>query len=121
MTPADDDHLGIQSLDRRRWLRWAALAGAAGVVPSGCNRSSSAVSEATPADAPMRFPGKVPMRVINDRPPCLETPWEYYRHDLTPNEAFYVRWHLQVIPTSVDARTWRLKIGGHVERTLELS
>jgi DMSO/TMAO reductase YedYZ molybdopterin-dependent catalytic subunit len=69
----------------------------------------------------MLFPGKVPMRVINDRPPCLETPWDAYRHDLTPNDAFYVRWHLQMIPTEVDLRTWRLNIGGHVERPLQLS
>jgi DMSO/TMAO reductase YedYZ molybdopterin-dependent catalytic subunit len=69
----------------------------------------------------MRFPGKVQMRVLNDRPPCLETPWHFFRHNLTPNEAFYVRWHLQFIPTTVDLRTWRLKIGGHVNRTLDLS
>jgi DMSO/TMAO reductase YedYZ molybdopterin-dependent catalytic subunit len=61
------------------------------------------------------------MRALNDRPPCLETPWPYYRHDLTPTEAFYVRWHLQFIPTTVDLRTWRLKVGGHVERPVALS
>jgi DMSO/TMAO reductase YedYZ molybdopterin-dependent catalytic subunit len=51
----------------------------------------------------------------------LETPWPYFRHDLTPNEAFYVRWHLGAIPTQVDLRTWRLRVGGHVEHPLELS
>jgi DMSO/TMAO reductase YedYZ molybdopterin-dependent catalytic subunit len=61
------------------------------------------------------------MRVLNDRPPCLETPWHFFKYDLTPNEVFYVRWHLQFIPTTIDLRTWRLKLGGHVERTLELS
>jgi DMSO/TMAO reductase YedYZ molybdopterin-dependent catalytic subunit len=105
------------TLDRRRWLRWAALAGLGAL---GCRRAGPPAVE-TPADAPLRFPGKVAMRVINDRPPCLETPWSYYREDLTPNEAFYVRWHLQVIPTTVDLRTWRLKVGGHVEKPLELS
>ena len=69
----------------------------------------------------MRFPGKVAMRVVNDRPPCLETPWEYFREELTPVEAFYVRWHLQVIPTVIDTRTWRLKVGGSVNTPLELS
>jgi DMSO/TMAO reductase YedYZ molybdopterin-dependent catalytic subunit len=122
MTPSDDYSLSSTAhLDRRRWLCWATMTGAAAILPSGCHRRPPAVSEAAPADAPMRFPGKVPMRVINDRPPCLETPWEYFRQDLTPNEAFYVRWHLQVIPTSVDVRTWRLRVGGHVERPLELS
>jgi DMSO/TMAO reductase YedYZ molybdopterin-dependent catalytic subunit len=61
------------------------------------------------------------MRVINDRPPNLETPWQYFRHDLTPNETFYVRWHLQFIPTTVDLRIWRLRVDGHVDRPMELS
>jgi DMSO/TMAO reductase YedYZ molybdopterin-dependent catalytic subunit len=113
-TPTAD----LPALDRRRWLRWAGLTTAA---LAGCARRPEPASEQPPADAPLRFPGKVPMRVINDRPPCLETPWEYYRHDLTPNEAFYVRWHLQVIPTRVDLRDWRLRVTGHVDRQLELS
>jgi DMSO/TMAO reductase YedYZ molybdopterin-dependent catalytic subunit len=69
----------------------------------------------------LSFPGKVAMRVLNDRPPNLETPWRYYRTDLTPNEAFFVRWHLQFIPTAIDVKTWRLLVGGHVDRPLKLS
>jgi sulfite dehydrogenase (cytochrome) subunit A len=69
----------------------------------------------------MRFPGKIPMRVLNDRPPCLEAPWSAFRTDITRNEDFYVRWHLQAIPTSIDTRTWRLKVGGHVEKPIEMS
>ena len=33
---------------------------------------------------PLRFPGKVPLKVLGDRPPNLETPWQYFRTDLTP-------------------------------------
>jgi DMSO/TMAO reductase YedYZ molybdopterin-dependent catalytic subunit len=91
-----------------------------GVLPFGCARRLPETADGG-ADAPLRFPDKVPMRALNDSPPCLETPWRYYRDDLTPNEAFYVRWHLHDIPTAVDLRTWRLKVGGHVERPLELS
>jgi DMSO/TMAO reductase YedYZ molybdopterin-dependent catalytic subunit len=108
--------------DRRQWLRWAAATGAAAALPYGCaRRADPAATNSGPADAPLRFPGKVAMRALNDSPPCLETPWSYFREDLTPNDVFYVRWHLQFIPTSVDLRTWRLKVGGHVERPLELS
>ncbi len=105
---------------RRHWLRWAGTAGLLGAVPAGCERRLQEGPAAEPEPV-ARFPGKVALRVVNDRPPCLETPWHYYREDLTPNEAFYVRWHLQTIPTSVDLRSWRLKVGGHVERPLELS
>ena len=61
------------------------------------------------------------MQVVNDRPPCLETPWRFFRQDFTPNDAFYVRWHLQAIPTDVNLDTWRLRIDGAVDRPLELS
>jgi DMSO/TMAO reductase YedYZ molybdopterin-dependent catalytic subunit len=109
-----------RGIDRRQWLAWAAAAGAGSLLPAGCSPPPGEAVEAR-HDTPLRFPGKVPMRALNDRPPCLETPWTYFRHDLTPNEAFYVRWHLQFIPTRVDSAAWRLKVGGHVERPLELS
>jgi sulfite dehydrogenase (cytochrome) subunit A len=95
-------------------------AGASGLLLAGCRGGTSGPTEPA-ADAVSRFPGKIPMRVVNDRPPCLETPWEYYQYDLTPNEAFYVRWHLQMIPTEIDLRTWRLTLGGHVDRPLQWS
>jgi len=106
-------------LDRRAWLRWLGAAGLAGLLPTGCARRP----QGAPPDAAtlIRFPQKIPLRAINDRAPCLETPWQYFRHDLTPNEAFYVRWHLEAIPTHVDLRIWRLRVAGHVERPLELS
>lgn len=107
--------------NRRELIRWAGL-GLAGLMPLACNRPGSRMGVvAVGQDELLRFPGKVPMRAINNRPPCLETPWEYYRTDFTPNEAFYVRWHLGVIPTEIDTRTWRLRVGGAVENPLELS
>ncbi len=45
----------------------------------------------------------------------------YFREDLTPNDAFYVRWHLEGIPTSIDVEAFRLRIEGHVEKPLSLS
>ena len=109
------------NLTRRDWLRAAAAAGA-GVSPFGCSKEHPPAH--TPPDddnAFARFPGKVAMRVISDRPVCLETPWRYFGHDLTPNEAFYVRWHLQAVPTAIDLKSWRLRVDGAVERPLELS
>src|SRR3954468_3199161 len=108
------------SMNRRHWLRCAATAGFGLVLGPGCSRQPPPQGRGE-ADAPPRFPGKVPLRVLGDRPPNLETPWRYFRDDLTPNEAFFVRWHLQFIPTTVDLRTWRLRVAGHVDRPLELS
>src|SRR4051812_18078009 len=112
--------MSFPEMTRRQWIRWAGLSGTVALTSGGCQRPVPSLEE-QPADAPVRFPGKVPMRTLNDRPPCLETPWEYFAQDLTPNEAFYVRWHLQVIPTEVDLRQWRLRVGGAVNKSLELS
>jgi DMSO/TMAO reductase YedYZ molybdopterin-dependent catalytic subunit len=69
----------------------------------------------------VRFPEKTEMILLTDRPPQLETPIHYFRQDLTPNEAFFVRWHLEGIPTSVDLRTFRLNVSGHVRQPLQLT
>lgn len=103
-------------LDRRAWLRRAVALGTASLLPAGCSQQAAA-----PVEPFARFPEKVPMRVLSDRAPCLETPWRYFRDDLTPNDAFYVRWHLQAIPTRVDLDSWRLTIAGHVQTPLRLA
>lgn len=124
MSQDDGDRLIVNSenerhLSRRRLLHWAGAAGVVGLLPAGCGKRTPAAED---SDDPLaRFPGKVAMRVVNDRPPCLETPWRYFRQDLTPNDAFYVRWHLQALPTAIDLKTWRLRIDGAVDRPLELS
>ena len=53
------------------------------------------------------------------RPQDLETPAHLLTSWITPNDLFYVRSHFYT--PSVDANTWRLRIDGDVERTLELS
>lgn len=68
-----------------------------------------------------RFPEKANLILRTDRPPLLETPLHYFRQDLTPNEAFYVRWHESGIPTTVDLQTFRLNVAGHVRTPLSLS
>jgi DMSO/TMAO reductase YedYZ molybdopterin-dependent catalytic subunit len=109
-----------EPLDRRTWLRRVGAAALAGLLPAGCARRAADAVPA-PAGELMRFPQKEPLIVLSDRAPCLETPWHYFRQNLTPNAAFFVRWHLQAIPTTVDLRTWRLRVRGHVETPLELS
>lgn len=69
-----------------------------------------------------QFPQKRPLIVQSTRPPILETPFEVFDgSELTPNDAFFVRWHEAGIPMSVDATTFRLRITGLVNRPLALS
>jgi sulfite dehydrogenase len=57
------------------------------------------------------LPGKVPLIKKTYRPPNFETPIEYFRTPITPNKAFFVRYHLAAIP-QVSAKDWVLSIGG---------
>jgi len=66
-------------------------------------------------------PQKAPLILLTDRPVQLETPRNYFRTAFTPNEAFYVRWHLPEIPNQVDLEDWKLKIEGNVKKPVALS
>jgi DMSO/TMAO reductase YedYZ molybdopterin-dependent catalytic subunit len=60
------------------------------------------------------YPEKRPLIVLTSRPPQLETPFEVFNDSLiTPNDAFFVRYHHSGIPTSVDADTHVIKVGGN--------
>lgn len=62
------------------------------------------------------LPGKVPLIKLSYRPPNYETPIGYLNGAFTPNDAFFVRYHLADIP-DVDAATWKLAVGGPVATT----
>jgi DMSO/TMAO reductase YedYZ molybdopterin-dependent catalytic subunit len=57
------------------------------------------------------LPGKVLLIKKAFRPPNYETPISYFNQAFTPNDAFFVRYHLASIP-QVDAGAWKLSVGG---------
>lgn len=69
-----------------------------------------------------RFADKRDMILLRTRPPLLETPLSVFdRGVFTPNDQFYVRWHLAGVPTEIDVGSFRLAVRGHVNQTLSLS
>src|SRR5512144_3213302 len=62
------------------------------------------------------LPGKVPLIKKSWRPPNFETPVSYFNDVYTPNNAFFVRYHLSNIP-EVAAAAWRLQVGGEAANT----
>lgn len=108
---------------RRRFLAGAI----ASVVPPRLSASASAGPSLrlpfTNGDRPLvRLPQKRPMVGLTTRPPQLETPFSVFNEGpITPNDAFFVRYHLSGIPTEVNPATFRLSIGGHVDKPLSLS
>jgi DMSO/TMAO reductase YedYZ molybdopterin-dependent catalytic subunit len=68
------------------------------------------------------FPQKGTMILQRTRPPLLETPFEVFDQGVfTPNDRFFVRWHLADVPTTVNPAEYRMKIHGQVGQPLELS
>lgn len=70
----------------------------------------------------VRMPQKRPMLLLTTRPPQLETPFSVFNEALiTPNDAFFVRYHLSGLPSKIDPATFTLKVSGHVNAPLALS
>ena len=68
------------------------------------------------------YPGKRPLILLTSRPPQLETPFSIFNEGIiTPNDAFFVRYHLSNIPLAIDPETFRLEIKGVVKTPLSLS
>ncbi len=65
--------------------------------------------------------GKDSLLLLTDRPPNLETPLKWLKLDYTPNNVFFVRWHLAGLPDSVNLDTFRLRIRGNVNKEIALS
>jgi sulfite dehydrogenase len=107
-------------MNRRHFLQGTAAAASA-LMPR-FSRAAMPASAGDPATFPwVRFPEKAEMILLTDRPPQLEMPASGFVHDLTPNDQFFVRWHLAGIPTSVDLGTFKLNVSGHVESPLSFS
>jgi hypothetical protein len=93
----------------RRHLIKAAGAGLALTGPGFKLRSARAAGAAIDLPAALpdgvrnnamldSLPGKKPLIKLSYRPPNYETPIEYFRTAITPNDAFFVRYHLSNIP-----------------------
>ena len=104
-------------LTRREWL-----AGSAGALMLNALRGAETPGPiGAPPDVLIALAGKKPLIKRSFRPPNFETPLADLRRPFTANDAFFVRYHLAVIP-QIDVRTWRMRVGGaSVARSLELS
>src|ERR1700684_912022 len=70
----------------------------------------------------VKYPQKRPMIGLTQRPPQLETPFSIFNDGpITPNNAFFVRYHLADIPLDIDPDKFTLEIKGKVDHPLKLS
>jgi sulfite dehydrogenase (cytochrome) subunit A len=70
----------------------------------------------------VKYPQKRPLIQLTSRPPQLETPFSVYAEGpVTPNDAFFVRYHLAGVPYDLDPEKFALKVKGKVDQELSLS
>jgi sulfite dehydrogenase (cytochrome) subunit A len=115
-------------MNRRSLLRGAgnALAGTALAklsFPLAAHADEVTILPFANGERPLaRYPGKRPLIRSTYRPPQLETPFAVFNEGaITPNDAFYVRYHLAGIPFSIDPDKFRIEVKGKVDRPLSLS
>jgi sulfite dehydrogenase (cytochrome) subunit A len=123
---SDRNSVNRAALSRRKFLQRTGASALGGLV--GGKIFSAVANEWTklPFDngdrALVRYPQKRPLLRLTSRPPQLETPFSVFNEGIiTPNDAFFVRYHLANIPTSIDPDTFALEVKGKVNSALKLS
>ncbi len=111
-------------LDRREMMKRAAIAALATGFSSV--RAFALDTLTLPFDNGQRplvkYPQKRPMIGLTSRPPQLETPFSIFNDGpITPNNAFFVRYHLAGVPFDIDPDKFTLEIKGKVDHPLNLS
>ncbi|MGJ4949301.1 molybdopterin-dependent oxidoreductase [Bradyrhizobium sp. HKCCYLS20291] len=111
-------------IDRRNVLKGAGLAALLGGIGAGrALAEDMATLPFANGERPLvKYPQKRPMIGLTSRPPQLETPFAVFNDSvITPNNAFFVRYHLAGLPYDLDPDKFTLEIKGKVDKPLKLS
>jgi sulfite dehydrogenase (cytochrome) subunit A len=116
----------VATLNRRAFLRAAGFSTASAFVWNSSKIFAAEEIVTMPFENGRRllikYPQKRPLIRLTTRPPQLETPFAVFNEGvLTPNDAFFVRYHLMFDPFSVDAENFRLRVAGAVQTPLEFT
>jgi len=118
--------LAAHGSKRRRFVSAGLALGGLGAL----GRGSAAFAADKTIEMPMangtrllaKYPQKRELILLTARPVQLETPMAVFNEGaFTPNDAFFVRWHLAGVPTTVDPGSFRTSVQGRVKQSLSLS
>ena len=112
-------------ITRRRMLQGGAAIGAGtlAIAPNASFADETITLPFVNGERPIvRYPQKRPMIGLTSRPPQLETPFSVFNENvITPNDAFFVRYHLADLPLDIDPDQFSLEVKGKVEKPIKLS
>ena len=114
-------------MNRRTVLQGgAALIASTGVFGGTTLKSFAEETVTLPFDNGVRplvkYPQKRPMIGLTSRPPQFEAPMSVFNENvITPNDAFFVRYHLADVPLDIDPDKFTVEVKGKVDKPLKLS
>lgn len=114
-------------MNRRTLLRggaaWVTGSGAVGLSSLAGFAAETVVLPFDNGERPMvKYPQKRKMIGLTSRPPQLETPFSVFNENvITPNDAFFVRYHLADVPLDIDPDKFSVDIKGSVDKPMKLS
>ena len=115
----------LPEISRRSFLRRAALAAAALAVSVRAAEETIRLPFENGERALVKYPQKRALIRLTSRPPQLETPFAIFNDGaITPNDAFFVRYHLAGAPPArelLTADVFRVQVLGKVKTPLKLS
>ena len=109
-------------MNRRTVLQGGAAIFAGGGALGGSSLASFAAQNVTlpfeNGERPLvKYPQKRPMIGLTSRPPQLETPFSVFNDGaITPNDAFFVRYHLAGVPLDIDPDKFTIEVKGKVDQ-----
>lgn len=113
-------------IDRRTLMHSGMMLATSGAAISFSTKLALAETVTLPfgnGERPLiKYPQKRPLIGLTSRPPQLETPFSVFNEGvITPNDAFFVRYHLADIPLEIDPDTFSVEIKGKVDKPQKLS
>jgi DMSO/TMAO reductase YedYZ molybdopterin-dependent catalytic subunit len=122
-TGPDDKASEKVMLNRRTLMQRAAwAAAAAGLGPVAALAETVTLPFGNGERPLVKYPQKRRLIGLTSRPPQLETPFAIFNDGaITPNNAFFVRYHLADVPLNIDPDTFTLSVSGKVDRPQKLS
>lgn len=114
-------------MNRRAALKGgAALLAGSGMIGGSSLASFAAETVTLPfenGERPLvKYPQKRTMIGLTSRPPQLETPFSVFNENIiTPNDAFFVRYHLADVPLDIDPDKFSVDIKGKIDKPMKLS
>ncbi|OFX02406.1 MAG: molybdopterin containing oxidoreductase [Alphaproteobacteria bacterium RIFCSPHIGHO2_12_FULL_66_14] len=109
---------------RRNVLKGVGIATVgASLAPAGMALAQGTPAAPSAAKGPklLEMEGKAKLIVLGDKPLNAETPAEMTDDDVTPIDKFFIRNNGLVPDAPADAKAWKIKIDGEVEKPMEIT